>query len=213
MNAKVGMVENEINVNSGNTFWKDTVIYASRINQFTKIDWSVYTVWVGMMFGLFAAVTAFMVGGYMHGVQFPAYAWNIPIGIFIFASAISFDTIGHRTVYKKYLTEKGEALVHHITIFAGVTSIFLLTLAFHFPVFLRIPSLILIILSVVYSLIDEALHWHRYMSQNSDRVEMWSHFFIFLGHNIMVLAWWTWFDGGYIGVKEAAMALNIGLFY
>lgn len=213
MNARSDVAGQNLQVGAaGNSFWKDTVIYASRVSQFTKVDWSVYTVWVGMMFGLFAAVTAFLVGGAMHGVQFPVYAWNIPIGIFIFASAISFDTIGHRTVYKKYLIEKGEALVHHITIFAGVTSIFLLTLAYHFPNFLRIPSLILILLSVFYSMVDEALHWHRYMTQNSDRVEMWSHFFIFLGHNIMVLAWWKWFDEGYVGVKEAAAALNIGLF-
>lgn len=195
-----------------NSFWKDTVIYASRVQQFSKVDWSVYVVWVGLMYGLFAAVTSFLVGGALQGVEYPAYVWNIPLGIFIFATAISFDTIGHRTVYKKYLQEKGEALVHHITIFAGITSIVILTLAYHFPVFLRIPALVLILLSVVYSLIDEALHWHRYMTQNSDRVEMWSHFFIFVGHNIMVLAWWTWFSEGYPGVKATADALNLGLF-
>lgn len=195
-----------------NSFWRDTLIYASRVRQFSKIDWGVYILWVGLMFGLFAAVTTFLVGGWQAGVQFPVFVWNIPMGIFIFASAISFDTIGHRTVYKDYLNEKGEALVHHITIFAGITSIFLLTLAYHFPNFLRIPSLVLILLSVFYSIVDEALHWHRYMTRNSDRVEMWSHFFIFLGHNIMVLAWWKWFDEGYIGVNETAKALHLSFF-
>ncbi len=197
---------------STNSFWKDTVIYASRVSTFDKTDWLVYVGWVGMMLGLFGSVTAFLVGGALNGVTYPAYVWNIPIGIFIFAAAISFDTIGHRTVYKEYLNEKGEALVHHMTIFAGVTSIFLLTLAYHYPVFLRIPALILILLSVFYSIVDEGLHWYRYMSKRSDRVEMWSHFFIFLGHNIMVLAWWTWYDQGYQGVKETAQALNISFF-
>lgn len=195
-----------------NSFWKDTLVYASRVGHFDKTDWLVYIGWVGMMLGLFGSVTAFLVGGHLNGIEYPAYVWNIPLGIFIFAVAISFDTIGHRTVYKEFLNEKGEALVHHITIFAGVTSIFLLTLAYHYPDFLRIPSLILILLSVFYSIVDEALHWYRYMSKHSDRVEMWSHFFIFLGHNIMVLAWWTWFDNGYPGVKETAVALNIPLF-
>lgn len=198
--------------NNENSFWRDTVIYGSRVQQFNSTDWMVYFVWVGLMVGLFGAVTAFLIGGALAGVQYPTYVWNIPIGIFIFAVAISFDTIGHRTVYKKYLQERGEALVHHITIFAGVTSIFTLTLAYHFPEFLRIPALVLILLSVLYSIIDEALHWHRYMTQNSDRVEMWSHFFIFLGHTIMVLAWWKWFDEGYVGVKETARALNLAFF-
>jgi hypothetical protein len=212
MNTTTLTKTNEINPESGNSFWKDTLIYAGRVQDFSREDWAVYIAWVGLMVGLMGAVTSFLVGGAMAGVHYPAYVWNIPVGIFIFAAAISFDTIGHRTVYKQYLQEKGEALVHHITIFAGVTSTVILTLAYHFPVFLRIPALVLILLSVVYSLIDEALHWHRYMTQNSDRVEMWSHFFIFLGHNIMVLAWWKWFDEGYVGVHETSQALHLGLF-
>lgn len=182
-----------------NSFWKDTCIYASRVKLFSPVDWIVYVVWVGMMYGLFAVVTGFLWVGSAHGVEYPAYVWNVPIGIFIFSTAIAFDTIGHRTVYKEFL-QKGEALVHHITIFFGITSVLLLCLAFHFPVFLRIPTLVLIALSVVYSLIDEALHWHRYLTENSDRVEMWSHSFIFVGHLIMVMAWWQWFADGYPGV-------------
>lgn len=187
------------------SFLRETVIYASRVKQFSNIDWIVYIAWVGLMYGLFIAVAGFLYLGYSKGVVYPAYVWNIPIGVFIFSTAIAFDTIGHRTVYKEYL-QKAEALVHHITIFAGITSILVLCMAYHFPVFLRIPALVLVALSIFYSIVDEALHWHRYMTQNSDRVEMWSHFFIFLGHIIMVLAWWQWYAEGYLGVKETVAA-------
>ncbi len=183
------------------SFLRDTIIYASRVKQFSAKDWIVYITWVGTMYGLFAVVTGFLLIGHQGGVIYPAYVWNIPIGIFIFSTAIAFDTIGHRTVYKEYL-EKAEALVHHITIFAGVTSTLLLCLAYTWPEFLKIPAFVMVSLSIIYSLIDEGLHWHRYMSQNSDRVEMWSHFFIFLGHFIMILAWWLWYYEGYAGVAE-----------
>lgn len=187
------------------SFLRETYIYAARVKQFSVVDWIVYVAWVGMMYGLFFAVGGFLYLGHRAGVEYPAYVWNVPIGVFIFSTAIAFDTIGHRTVYKEYL-QKAEALVHHITIFAGITSILVLCMAYHFPVFLRIPALVLIALSIFYSMVDEALHWHRYMTQNSDRVEMWSHFFIFVGHIIMVLAWWQWYAEGYLGVKETVAA-------
>lgn len=188
-----------------NSFLKDVWIYASRVKLFSAVDWAVYIVWVGLMYGLFFAVTGFLLIGAQAGVNYPSFVWNIPLGIFIFSTAIAFDTIGHRTVYKEYL-ERCEALVHHITIFAGITSVLVLCLAYTWPQFLKIPALVLIALSIVYSLIDEAMHWHRYMTQNSDRVEMWSHFFIFLGHSIMILAWWQWYSEGYAGVAETVIA-------
>jgi hypothetical protein len=190
------------------SFWQDTVTYASRVNTFSAADWLVYILWVGLMYGLFFAVGGFLFLGWMQGVQYPTYVWNIPVGVFIFSTAISFDTIGHRTVYKEFI-QKGEALVHHITIFAGITSILVLCLAYHFPVFLRIPALVLVVMSIFYSVVDEALHWHRYLSKNSDRVEMWSHFFIFVGHLIMVIAWWQWYAEGYAGVAETVARNSI----
>ena len=180
---------------------EDVFVYVSRVRQFSKIDWLIYVVWVGLMFGLFAAVSGFLLLGFKMEVPYPDYVWNIPIGTFIFVMAIAVDTIGHRTIYKEVL-QKGEALVHQITIFAGITSILALCLAYDHPVTMRFPALVLIILSFVYSLIDEVLHWHRYLTQNSDRVEMWSHFFIFLGHLLMVVTWWHWYSEGYPGVKE-----------
>lgn len=107
------------------SFLHDTYVYASRVKNFTRTDWIVYAAWVGLMYGLFFAVAGFLLLGHMAGVVYPVYVWNIPIGVFIFSTAIAFDTIGHRTVYKEYI-EKAEALVHHITIFAGISSTLLL---------------------------------------------------------------------------------------
>lgn len=183
------------------SFWADTVRYARRIHLFTRLDWQVYVVWVGLMLGLLFSVTFFLFTGWRAGVSYPAYVWNIPLGTLIFVGAIAFDTIGHRTVYKEAIA-KGENLVHHITIFFGITSILLLCLAYNFPDFLRIPAAVMILLAVFYSVIDEGLHWHRYLNLHSDRVEMWSHSFIFLGHLIMSWAWWQWFANGYPGVAE-----------
>jgi hypothetical protein len=183
------------------SFIEETVVYASRVKEFKTWDWLSYVAWVGLMSGLFFATGGFVLIGHLGGVQFPAYVWNVPVGTAIFVGAIAFDTIGHRTVYKEEI-KKGEALVHHITIFAGISSCLLLSMAYHFPVALAIPSLVMIILSIFYSVVDEALHWRRYLGGHSDRVEMWSHFFIFVGHLLMIISWWHWFTEGYPGVRE-----------
>lgn len=183
------------------TFGREVIQYALQARQFGPKDWLSYIAWVGLMLGLLFATAGFTIWGHTHGVEFPPYVWNIPIGTAIFVGAIAFDTIGHRTAYKEEL-KKGEALVHHITIFAGITSCIMLCLAYHWPVFLRIPTGVFIVLSIFYSMIDEGLHWHRYLRRYSDRVEMWSHFFIFLGHLIMIWSWWSWFEAGYPGVVQ-----------
>lgn len=188
------------------SFLKDVYIYGSQVRLFSGADWKNYCSWVGLMIGLLFSVSGFLGIGAFHGVIYPAYVWNIPLGTFIFVGAISFDTIGHLTAYKEEL-KKAEALVHQITIFAGITSIVVLCAAYHFPVFLKIPALTLVALSIFYSVIDEGMHWHRYLNLKSDRVEMWSHFFIFLGHTIMVLSWWKWFEAGYPGVQDTLIYL------
>lgn len=189
-----------------NSFWQDTVIYVSRIKEFSRMDWIVYAAWIGMMVGLLACITLFLFAGHSGGVQYPVYVWNIPIGTFIFVAAIALDTIGHRTVYKEAL-QGGEALVHHITIFFGVTSVVGLCLAYNHGEVLHTPILVLIALSVVYSLVDEVMHWRRYLLSKSDRVEMWSHVFILTGHMIMIFSWWHWFTQGYPGVAETLKVL------
>ena len=183
-------------------------VYAGQIKKFNKEDWLVYLAWVGMIFGLFLIVSSFLAIGHFNGISYPIYVWNIPLGIFIFSTAIAFDTIGHRTTYKEDL-QRAEALVHHVTIFAGIVSTLLLCLSYHFPVFLRIPTMVFLLLSVLYSIIDEAFHWHRYWNKASDRVEMTAHFFISVGHLIMIMAWWKWFDEGYVGVTETLKHLPL----
>jgi hypothetical protein len=188
------------------TFLEDTIRYALQVKLFDPVDWLAYFAWVGLMMGLFWSVFGFLWVGHSHGVTYPVYVWNLPVGIAIFVVAISFDTIGHRTTYARAL-DRGERLVHHITIFAGITSCVLLCAAYTYRDCLRLPALTLTALSVFYSVIDEAMHWHRYYEGNSDRVEMWSHFFIFVGHLLFVLTWVQWFEQGYPGVAETVRYL------
>ena len=155
---------------------------------------------MGLAAGVFLAV------GSAAGVRFPAEAFLIPIGAFIFAVAIAVDTIGHRTIYKQVLKE-GEELVHHIIIFAGILSCVLLCAAYLAPGAFVIPALLLTALSFVYSLFDEALHWRRYLTRTSDRIEMWSHVFILIGHGVMMLAWWRWYLLGYPGVEPTVQQI------
>ncbi len=186
---------------SGKSFPNDVWTYAKQIRLFDRTDWWVYFGWIGMMLGLLGSICGFFIVGWYHGVTYPAYLWNLPIGTGIFVVAISFDTIGHRTTYKEAL-KTGESLVHHMTIFAGVTSCLLLCLAYQFRDLLTIPAYVMVFLSMMYSVIDEAMHWVRYARGDSDRVEMWSHFFIFVGHIIMMVTWCYWFYQGYPGVAE-----------
>lgn len=182
-------------------FVRETVAYANQARAFDAKDWLAYAGWVGLMLGLLFAVSGFLAIGVHHGVVFPEYVWNVPAGTAVFVTAIAFDTIGHRTTYKAELA-KGEALVHHMTIFAGVASVVCLCLAYAHPDLMRIPALTFTVLTFVYSLIDESLHWRRYLANQCDRVESWSHFFIFVGHITMMIGWWIWFEKGYLGVRE-----------
>lgn len=177
------------------------LIYVGRIREFTRVDWVVYLAWVGLMFGLVFATGGFVLVGHVNGVQLPPEAYLLPVGALIFAISIAIDTIGHRTIYKQEIA-LAEGLVHGITIFCGIASCILLCLAYHAPRALWIPALVLTALSFLYSLIDEAFHWRRYVSQWSDPVEMWSHVGILVGHSILMIAWWTWFRDGYTGVTE-----------
>ncbi len=185
---------------------KDVRIYVGRVSEFSPTDWVVYIGWVGMMVSLFAAVFGFIYLGHTQGVDFPPYVWNVPLGIAIFVIAIGFDTIGHRTIYREEL-RKAEALVHHITMFCGITSVVCLILAYQYPSFFRFPALVLVLMAVFYSVVDESMHWRRYLNQKSDRVEMWSHLFIFVGHLLMSVSWYYWFEDGYPGVAQTLALL------
>jgi hypothetical protein len=182
-------------------------VYVGRIREFSRVDWLVYVAWVGMMLGLVGSTGGFLLLGHVHGVRFPAEAWMVPAGAAVFALAIAIDTIGHRTVYKEVL-KGGEELVHHITILCGIASCVLLCLAATQPG-MWVPAMVFTVLSFVYSLVDEVFHWRRYVSSHADRVEMWSHVGIFIGHGIMMLGWWRFYQLGYPGVRETIAAAGL----
>lgn len=189
------------------SFPSEVALYVGRIRQFRRSDWQVYLGWVGLMMGLTASTGGFLLYGHVHGVSFPASAWLVPIGAFIFSMSIAIDTIGHRTVYKEDL-RGSEGLVHAITIFCGVGSCVLLCAAYAYREALWIPALVLTALSFVYSLVDEAFHWRRYVRRRADRVEMWSHVGILTGHGTMMIGWWTFFLAGYPGVARTLAAMS-----
>ncbi len=189
------------------SFLRDVAVYVGRVREFQKNDWAVYISWVGLMLGLVVSTGGFLVFGHARGVAYPAEAWLVPAGALVFTISIAIDSIGHRTIYKEEISE-AEGLVHGITIFNGIGSCVLLTAAYTRPDALWIPAMVLTVLSFMYSVIDEAFHWRRYVRQQADRVEMWSHVGIFTGHMIMMVAWWTWFFGGYHGVAETLAAMG-----
>lgn len=191
------------------SFASELRIYVGRMREFTRVDWLVYVSWVGLMLGLVASTGGFLLLGHLHGVSFEPEAWLVPLGAAVFTLSIAIDTIGHRTVYKQEISG-AEGLVHGITIFCGITSCVLLTAAYHHPRGLWIPALVLTVLSVIYSLVDEAFHWRRYVGKHSDRVEMWSHVGILLGHSVMMVGWWWWFFQGYGGVSETLRRVGGG---
>lgn len=180
---------------------REVAVYFGRFRLFEREDWLVYVAWVGLMMGLVLSTGGFLAIGRAHGVRFPAEAFMVPFGAAIFTLAIAVDTIGHRTVYKEVL-RGAEGLVHHVTIFCGIGSCVLLCAAYQARSTFWIPAMVLTVLSFVYSLVDEVFHWRRYETGVSDRVEMWSHAFILIGHGTMMLGWWRWFFLGYPGVAE-----------
>jgi hypothetical protein len=189
------------------SFLSEVGVYVGRVREFERIDWVVYIAWVGLMFGLVLATGGFLLAGGAAGVTFPAVAWWVPVGALVFAISIAIDTVGHRTVYKQEI-KLAEGLVHGITIFCGITSCVLLCAAYSNHA-AWIPALVLTVLSFVYSLVDEAFHWRRYVRQHSDRVEMWSHVGILVGHGTMMLGWWAWYFQGYDGVADTVKALGL----
>ncbi len=189
------------------SFPSEFVTYVGRVRDFERVDWQVYVGWVGLMLGLVVSTGGFLLFGHVHGVRFSGEAWLVPIGATVFAASISIDTIGHRTVYKATIA-RAEGLVHGITIVTGIASCVLLCAAYSHRATLWIPAFVMTVLSIFYSVVDEAFHWHRYVSERSDRVEMWSHVGILTGHGTMMLGWWVWFFQGYPGVSQTVLLFS-----
>jgi hypothetical protein len=182
--------------------------YFGRFAQFDRTDWLVYAGWVGLMAGLAVVSFAFLHLGARAGAEFPVEAYLLPLGAAIFTGAIAVDTIGHRTIYKQVL-QGGEALVHHVTIFTGIGACVFLMAAYPHRPALAVVAAVLTGLSFLYSFIDEAMHWRRYLTRQSDVVEMWSHVFILIGHGTMMVGWWRFYLLGYPGVAQTLAALGL----
>jgi hypothetical protein len=189
------------------SFLSEVAVYVGRVREFRRDDWVVYIAWVGLMVGLCVATGGFIAFGRSRGVTYPDAAWLVPAGAVVFTVSIAVDTIGHRTIYKEAIAG-AETLVHGITIFAGIASCVLLCAAYQHRDRVWIPALVLTMISLLYSLVDEAFHWRRYVKEHADRVEMWSHVGILTGHSTMMIAWWVWFFGGYPGVSETLAAMS-----
>jgi hypothetical protein len=189
---------------------RDVIDYMAQIRRFTNNDWLRYVMWIGTITSLFIGTSFFVLLGHFNGVQWPGYVWFIPSGAGLFTLALAIDDIGHRTMYKEDL-KKGEAHIHQMIVATAVPSVMALCLGYQHPETFRMPALGLIMLSFFYSILDEAMHWVRYMTKKHDRVEMWAHFFAILGHVIMIACWWQWFEAGYPGVAETLQFLPVWL--
>lgn len=182
--------------------------YLKAMKEFTARDWIIYITWVGVMFGLFVATLSFLILSSFNNADFPVYVWLIPIGILTFTFAIFFDTIAHMVIYKQWLSD-AEWTVHRFATSSGVLTVFALIAGFDFPVFMQIPIYVFAALSILYSLIDEMMHWIRYAQGGSGWLEVTMHFLILVGHTTMVVAWILWYEQGYPGVAETIAALGL----
>ncbi|MBC7658717.1 MAG: hypothetical protein H7249_03330 [Chitinophagaceae bacterium] len=179
--------------------------YVRNISRFKNEDWVRYGAWMATITSLFIGISIFLAVGTLMKVHYPGYVWFIPGGTLLFVLALSFDDIGHRTLYKAEL-KAGEGHVHKMIIVTAVTSVMALCFCYEHGETFSTPAVALIALSFFYSMVDEALHWHRYLSRGLDRIEMWSHFFAILGHVLMISCWWHWYSQGYPGVVETLKA-------
>jgi hypothetical protein len=182
--------------------------YLSYYKTFSRRDWIIYLSWVGIMLALGLSTLIFFLVGSSNGVNFPVYTWLIPIGILTFTFAITFDNIAHSAIYKQWI-DPAEYMVHNFSTVAGVLTVFALMAGYDYPTLMRVPIYVFAFLSILYSLIDEAMHWFRYARGGSGYVEVTMHFLILVGHTTMVLAWIWWYETGYEGVAATLSALGL----
>ena len=176
--------------------------YLRLTKKFTQRDWVIYIFWIGIMYGLGFTVLGFLLIGLTNGANYPPFVWLIPVGILTFSVSITWDNIAHTVIYKEWITD-AEYMVHNFSTATGVATVFALLAGYEFSELMRVPIYVFAALSVIYSLIDEAMHWERYARGGSGWVEVTCHFGILVGHTMMVLAWIFWFETGYSGFSEA----------
>ncbi|MHA2100069.1 MAG: hypothetical protein ACW99A_15445 [Candidatus Kariarchaeaceae archaeon] len=181
--------------------------YLGYLKTFTKMDWIKYIAWIGMMFSLAVATMSFLLIGNANGAYFPIYVWLIPVATIGFTLVISLDNIAHSAIYKDWISES-EVTIHKFTTASGIASNVSLVLGYAYSDLFYIPIIIFLALSIIYSLIDEVIHWIRYSKGGSGIVEVTCHFYILVFHPIMVFAWFKWYLDGYQGVAETLSAMG-----
>ncbi|MHA2252517.1 MAG: hypothetical protein ACXAD7_19285, partial [Candidatus Kariarchaeaceae archaeon] len=135
--------------------------YLGYLRTFTRLDWIKYIAWIGMMFSLAVATMTFLLVGNANGANFPIYVWLIPIATIGFTLAISLDNIAHSAIYTDWISES-ELTIHKFTTASGIASNMSLVLGYVYSDLFYIPIIIFLALSIIYSLIDEVIHWIRY---------------------------------------------------
>ena len=60
--------------------WRAFVIYVGRMREFQRRDWAAYGAWVGMMIGLCAVTTLFVLVGHRAAAPLPPVAPLVPLG-------------------------------------------------------------------------------------------------------------------------------------
>jgi hypothetical protein len=151
----------------------------------------------------------FLIVGTRAGAPFPSEAYLVPVGAGVFTIGIAVDVIGHLTVYKEVL-RGGEGLLHKVISLLTGLSCVLLVAAYPHRSALAAVALVATVLVFVYSLLDEVMHWRRYVEGRSDVVEMFSHVVILAGHGAMMFGWWRWYYLGYAGVSDTLRVLGFG---
>lgn len=182
--------------------------YFGRIREFQRAEWISYCSWVGGVALQAIASALFLIIGRRAGARFPAEAYLVPVGAGLFTVGVGVDIIGHLTIYKEAL-RGGEGLLHRVISLLTALSCALLIVAYPQRRVFAAAALIATAMVFIYSLLDEMMHWRRYMCGNSDVIEMSSHVVILTGHGMMMYGWWRWYDLGYVGVGETLRSLGL----
>ena len=151
-----------------------------RSDSYQRVDWIVYTAWVGSCWG-FASHRRVVWVGRRAAARCRPRLPGFRSAAAIFTLAIALDTIDHRTIYKEAM-RGGEALVHPPHHRGGNLSTVMRWRRVLRGATYAIPALVLTTLSFIYSLVDGGHALARYLTHKSDVVEMWSHVFIMMGH-------------------------------
>jgi hypothetical protein len=126
-------------------------------------DWIVYLAWVGLMLGLCLTTGGFVWVGHRTHAPLPAEAYLVPLG----ASSSRWRSRSTPSDTAPSTRKPcGAARRWSITSssWLGIASCVLLCAAYSGGATYAVPALVLTVLSFLYSLVDEVMHWRRYLA-------------------------------------------------